>query len=494
MNTLKILGILSLVLMSCQKLDETVYSSIYTENFYKNAADAEKGLLSVYGALGSLGSVPVMIVVPEFSADQLYPRPVVGRNTLTQFTYDANYTAQQTAGRVSESPQSIWSFCYIGIENANWIITKVPGATMDDVRRKQIVGEAYFLRAFYHWMLAKNFGDIPIKVNPSVSEEEATIGSSPKSEVYAQIYDDLDWASNAGFPSFPTVENGRPSKEAVDALYAKAALYNEDWSLALEKAEGVINSGKYMLMENIKDIYELEKEDEARIENIWAFEGDRISPGRGTTINRLNGPPGSNAPEYAKTTFGSVFVYQDFFDSFNPDDTRRTLLDTNYVDKNGNIIAQKDITPITPQGVLVKKYMDPEENGPGNNIPILRLADMYLIAAEAEFRMNGSTAKALGYINTVRRRAFGVSLTDPSIHDLTSLTLDVILQERSWEFFAEGDRWYDLTRTDQYLTVIPTAVNDVFPSRPVQAKHKYFPIPEEEVNANPKLAQNPAWN
>src|SRR5690606_7309558 len=131
---------------------------------------------------------------------------------------------------------------------------------------------------------------------------------------------------------------------------------------------------------------------------------------------------------------------------------------------------------------------------PGNNIPILRLADMYLIAAEAEFRMNGSTAKALGYINTVRRRAFGVSLTDPSIHDLTSLTLDVILQERSWEFFAEGDRWYDLTRTDQYLTVIPTAVNDVFPSRPVQAKHKYFPIPEEEVNANPKLAQNPAWN
>src|SRR5690606_12806021 len=106
MNTLKILGILSLVLMSCQKLDETVYSSIYTENFYKNAADAEKGLLSVYGALGSLGSVPVMIVVPEFSADQLYPRPVVGRNTLTQFTYDANYTAQQTAGRVSESPQS----------------------------------------------------------------------------------------------------------------------------------------------------------------------------------------------------------------------------------------------------------------------------------------------------------------------------------------------------------------------------------------------------
>jgi hypothetical protein len=71
--------------------------------------------------------------------------------------------------------------------------------------------------------------------------------------------------------------------------------------------------------------------------------------------------------------------------------------------------------------------------------------------------------------------------------------IDRVLQERSWELFAEGDRWYDLTRTDKFLTVIPKAVNDVYPTRNVQAKNRYFPIPRDEINANPQLQQNPDW-
>jgi hypothetical protein len=71
--------------------------------------------------------------------------------------------------------------------------------------------------------------------------------------------------------------------------------------------------------------------------------------------------------------------------------------------------------------------------------------------------------------------------------------IDAVIQERSWEFFGEGDRWYDLTRTDKFLTVIPTAVNDVFPVRTPQPKHKYFPIPQDELNANPQLQQNDPW-
>src|SRR5207237_69695 len=124
----------------------------------------------------------------------------------------------------------------------------------------------------------------------------------------------------------------------------------------------------------------------------------------------------------------------------------RTLLDTNYVDKSGNTVAQKNITPITTQGVLIKKYQDPNAGGgasPTINIPIIRLADIYLIAAEAEFRISGNTPAALSNFNIVRRRAFGQPLTTPSPYDLNTLTLDIILHERSWEFFAEGDRWYD---------------------------------------------------
>ena len=482
----------TVLLLSCSKLDETIYSSIYTEAFYKTALDAEKGLIAAYDPIADMCGGPAMTIVSDFSADQTYPRPVVGRNTLTLFSYDPAYTAQTSAGRLNESPQQIWSACYDGIEKTNWIIEKVPNATMDENRKKQIIGEAYFLRAFYHWMATKNFGDVPVKIKASVTEPEAIVGKSPKADVYKQIYSDLEQALAANLNSYPAVEKGRPSKEAVNALYAKAALYNEDWAKALLKAREVITSGKYALMADVRDVYRYDKEDIARIENIWAFEAESYSPGLQHQLMSLMGPTGSGAPDYGKTTFGSMFAYQSFFDSFDFSDKRRLLLDTNYVDKAGKIIPQSAITPITPKGVLIKKYQDANSVGgaTSTNIPILRLADMYLVAAEAEAKINGATAPAYTFINAVRTRAGLPGLAGGLGKDAF---INAVLQERSWEFFAEGDRWYDLTRTGKFLTEVPKAVNNVFPTRPVLAKHKYFPIPQIEINANPKLEQNPDW-
>ncbi|HEY8920906.1 MAG TPA: RagB/SusD family nutrient uptake outer membrane protein, partial [Chitinophaga sp.] len=160
--------------------------------------------------------------------------------------------------------------------------------------------------------------------------------------------------------------------------------------------------------------------------------------------------------------------------------------------KLGQIVHQKDITPITKQGVLVKKYMDPNSVGGSGatNIPILRLADVYLIAAEASAQQNGPSTEAYGYINTVRNRAGLPGLTAGLAK---TAFVDSVLQERSWELFGEGDRWYDLTRTNTFLQVIPKVTNDVFPTRAPQPKNRYFPIPLDEINANTKLEQNPEW-
>lgn len=487
----KLLYLIPLMALTACELDETIYSSIYTEAFYKTAADAEKGLIAAYDPIGDLYSGPAMTLVADFSDDQTYPRGVVGRNTLTLFSYDVNYTVQKSNGRVNESPQQIWASGYDGIEKTNWIIEKVPAAVMDETRKKQIIGEAYFLRAFYLWGLTKNFGDVAIKTQASVSEAAAVVGKSTKADVYKQIYSDLDQAFAAGLPSYPNVDKGRPSKEVVNALYAKAALYNEDWAKALEKAQAVITSGKYSLMPDVRNVYKYDQEDAARIENMWAYEVDPISPGRSHQMVGLCGPPGSAGPEYGRTTFGSMFAYMSFYRSFNPADKRRLLLDTTYVDKAGKLVAQKNITPITADGVLIKKYQDPVSTvNTISNIPILRLADVYLIAAEAEARLNGASATAYGYTNTVRRRA---GLPDLQTGLSKDAFIDAVIQERAWEFFAEGDRWYDLTRTGKFLTVIPKAVNSVYPSRPVLPKHKYFPIPQDELNANPKMEQNPDW-
>ncbi|MGF7216016.1 hypothetical protein GGR92_002181 [Spirosoma lacussanchae] len=480
-----------LTLSSCE-LEETIYSSIYTEAFYKTAADAEKGLIAVYDPIADMCVGPALTIVSDFSADQCYPRAVVGRNTLTLFSYDPNYTTQRTAGRLNEAPQQIWTSCYDGIEKANWIIEKVPSASMDATRRAQIVGEAYFLRAFYHWTLTKNFGDVPVKINASVDQTEAIVGKSARADVYKQIYSDLDQAVAAGLVSGPTVEKGRPSKEAVNALYAKVALYNEDWARALQKAQEVINAGKYSLMPDVRDVYRYDREDLARVENIWAYESEGgFSPSRGHQLSGLCGPPNSAGAEYSRASFGSMFAYQSFFNSFDPKDKRRQLLDTSYVDRSNRVVPQRSITPITTQGVLIKKYQDPVSTvGNLPNIPILRLPDVYLVAAEAEARQNGPTALAYGFINVVRRRA---GLDDLRTGLSKDAFIDAVIQERSWEFFAEGDRWYDLTRTGKYLTEVPKAVNNVYPTRPVQARNRYFPIPLDELNANPKLEQNPDW-
>lgn len=476
---------------SC-KLDESVYSSIFTESYYKTASDAEKALIAAYGAMGGLYGGPAALLVPDFSDDQTYPRAVVGRNTLTLFTVEPTYTTQRSQGRLNESPQAIWTSCYQGIERANWIITKVPETLMDEARKKQVIGEAHFLRAFFHWMLAKNFGEIPVKTEPSTTEAQAYTPKSPLNEVYRRIYLDLDVAYDSGLPSFPAIQPGRPSMEAVNVLYAKAALYNGDWDTALQKAESVLSSATYSLMDDVVSLFHYANEEQARREMIWAFEVDAISPGNGHQMVGLMGPSGSGGVDYGRTTYGSMFAYMAFFNSFETGDERRSLLDTTYLNRAGVWVPQREITPITPEGVLIKKYQDPVSiTNSTRNIPIFRLADVYLIAAEAEARLNGATAKAYDYVNAIRHRA---GLDDLAAGLGQGDFVDAVIQERAWEFFAEGDRWYDLTRTGKFLEVIPNAVNDVYPVRNVQPKNRYFPIPQEEINANPELTQNPDWN
>jgi hypothetical protein len=490
-TALIMLSSMAITITSCTKLTEEPYSAISTGQFYKTEADANAALTAAYGPLADLYNT-AGTCASDWSADQSYPRQAVGRNTLTLFNYDANYTTQKSFSRTFESPQQIWISCYSGIEKANWVITKVPDIFMADATKDAILGEAYFLRAFYHFTLTKNFGDVIVKTVVSDNIDAALKGVSPKADVYKQIFTDLDVAVTKLPVHSPSLVKGRISKEIALALYAKAALYASSWSLALEKAKLVIASNKFTLLTDPVDLYNVAKEDAARTENMWAYECESTNPGRSSQLMSLFGPKNSDSPPYGTTTFGSVFAYQGFYDSFNPTDKRRLLLATSYITKSGTVVAQKDITPITTKGVLIKKYMDPNSIGANQavNVPILRYADIYLIAAEAEARANGVTVDAYLYLNKVHQR----SNVDPVITGLTpDQFIAAVLQERSWEFFGEGDRWYDLTRTNTFMQVIPTAVNDVYPTRTVQPKHRYFPIPQDEINANNKIVQNSDW-
>jgi hypothetical protein len=493
MKKLPYILILFIGFTGCKKaLEETAYSNTYTKDFYSNAAEAEAAITAVYGGLYGMYNSGAPFFASDWSADQTFPRNVVGRNTLTQFSYDPAYSVQTSFGRSNESPLEIWKRAYQAIESANWVINKVPGTNMETVRRDNIVGEAYFLRAFFHWTLTKNFGSIVVKTSPTNSIDNTLVGKSSIDDVYKQIFDDLTKAEQLLPDYAASMVKGRVSKQSAQLLHAKAALYNEKWADALTNAKAVIDSKKYTLVPLFADLFTAAKKDLARQEVLFDVElNNTTNPIRQSQVHYFYAPNGSS--EYNKGGAGGIYVYSKFYNSFITGDKRKDLLATSYTNSAGTVVPQANIDTRlqTKDLVIMGKYKDPNSVGAyaSNNIYLLRLADAYLIAAEAEARLNGASSNAYSYI-TVRDRAGIPTLTAGLAQQAF---IDSTLQERSWEFYGEGDRWYDLTRTNSFLTVIPTAVNADYPVRTPAAKNKYFPIPQVEINANSLLQQNDDW-
>ncbi|MBN8824888.1 MULTISPECIES: RagB/SusD family nutrient uptake outer membrane protein [unclassified Spirosoma] len=465
---------LASALTGCQ-LAEKPYSFITPSQFYNTASDAEAALTAAYTPITDLYS-RVGTQVPDYSADQCFPRAVVGREQLTVFSYDAT----------NDLIGQYWQHCYNGVNRANQVIENVPRVSMDETRKKQILAEAQFLRGLYYFHLVKTFGDVPIK---QISTKDIASTEAPKSkaeDVYAFLIKDLEQAVK-DLPAQPK-DRGRAASGAAQGLLAKAYLYAGNYAKAAENAQSLLQSNRYSLMPNVLDLYNPLKEDAARAEMIFAAEFSALSGLIGYDLVGFYAPANS-PPVFSKTAFGSAFGYMSFYKSFNPIDKRRQLLDTAYVNATGVLIGQSDVT--LKDRILVKKFLDPNSNGANgeNNFPILRLADVYLIAAEAEARQNGPTSVAYAAINTVRRRAGIPDLTTGLTKDAF---IEAVLQERSWELCYEADRWYDLTRTGKFK-LVANVLNSYYPSRPVQDKHRFFPIPNLEILTNSQLEQNPAW-
>lgn len=482
------------VITSCKKmLDETAYSATYTKDFYSNAAEAEAAISAAYGTLYVMYSSGAPFFASDWSADQTFPRSVVGRNTLTQFSYDPAYSVQSSFSRSNESPLEIWKRAYQGIEAANWVIDKVPATPMDAVRRDAIVGEALFLRAFFHWTLTKNFGSIVVKTTPTNSIDNSFVGKKPIDEVYKQIFEDLTKAEQMLPDYSAALVKGRVYKQSAQLLHAKAALYNEKWADALTNAQAVINAKRNSLVPSFADLFTAAKKDLGRQEVMFDVElNNTTNPIRQSQIHYFYAPNGSS--DYNKGGAGGIYAYSAFYNSFTTGDKRKDLLATSYTNTAGTFVPQPNIDTrlLTKDLVIMGKYRDPNSVGAyaSNNVYLLRYADAFLIAAEAEARAGAPSETAYANVDSVRKRAGIPALT----RGLTQQAfVDSVLKERSWEFYGEGDRWYDLTRTNKFLTVIPTAVNADYPVRTPAAKNKYFPIPQVEINANPMLTQNDDW-
>lgn len=346
---------------------------------------------------------------------------------------------------------SIWQQMYYVINIANTIITDVEAMDVSAAKKNSILGEAYFVRAYTYHCLNKYWNGVPLQLTPvrKLSSEIKKLPRNTKDQVDQQIIIDLDKAINLleGLDS----ENGHANVWAAKAIKARIHLYRGEWQSAYDVANDIIVNGPYRLADNYsqvfdyrvpyssESIFELDFDDQdGNNYAFWFFE--RAFGGR-----REFAPTESlvNAYAYDPTT--------------NPDKRYEN-----------NIFYYAD-----EDRYMVTKYNDVSTGS--DNVVVTRLAEMYLIRAEAKFKGATGTAVALDDVNLIRDRAGIDPLAGP-------LTNDDILNERRLEFAFEGLRFDDFQRY-QMLSAKP-ALTD--------ANQLRWPIPQLEVDVV-GLDQNPGY-
>ena len=207
-----VVGVAFIAMFGACNLAEEPYSFVSPDQFYTSAADAEAALTAAYTPVTDLYS-RVGTQLPDYSADQCFPRAVVGREQLTVISYDAT----------NDLVGQYWQHCFNGVNRANQVLDNVGKISMDETRKKQIMAEAYFLRGLYYFHLAKTFGDVPLKLTSTKDISTTETAKSPVAEVYAFAIKDLEQAVK-DLPQTPK-DKGRAAWGPAIGLLAKAYLY-----------------------------------------------------------------------------------------------------------------------------------------------------------------------------------------------------------------------------------------------------------------------------
>ncbi|TKB95945.1 RagB/SusD family nutrient uptake outer membrane protein [Pedobacter cryophilus] len=461
-------GLMSITMVSCEKfLEEKPYDFIGSANFYKTEGDANAALNGVFSSLQPqtyFGRTSWLVT--ELSGDLMRVNATLAdRDNLYGQTFDANN------GEIG----NWWNSSFNLINRANDVIKNVPNISMDVTRRNNIVGNARFLRAMAYFDLVRSFGSVPLILNPTEDLSNLKPARTPIAEIYTQIIEDLQFAETncTAENLIPASAKGRVSTGAASALLAKVYLTKAtttakeatDYTNSLTASNKVINSGLYALGA-YADVFDVTKENNR--DHIFSIQFD-LPPNVGNIVVRMHLPAGLNGT-------GSFVVEKSFEDSFLALDTRKALT------------LKKETT--TSTNAYYSKFADPlrQTNNARNNVLITRYADVLLLQSEALNEINAADATKLTGINAVRTRA-GLPillLTNVLTRDAF---VDALVQERAWEFSAEGHRRFDLLRLGRYKQRQLAAFN-----RTVADKYLLFPIPQTEIDLNPNLKpQNPGF-
>ena len=482
------LGLLS----GCGKtfLDEAPTDQVTDANFYKTASDAIQAVTAVYSELGKGGQYNYALWgIGDIGSDLSTTGGGGGGDGLEQQQLD-NFNIPATNPLTSR----LWGGCYVGIGRANIVLQKVPTMQIDPALQRRSIGEAEFLRAKYYFDLVRAYGDVPLLTAPPTTLAEVNIPRTPVAQVYAQIEKDLLDAITKLDASYSGDDVTRATKWAATGLLAKVYLTEGKLPEAATQARNVINnSGKELWAsygDNFKIANENGKESLFEVQYV-AGRNQYTFDGLGFVGNEFFGPRGQGI--VPQGGYGFNIPEKDFVDGYEAGDTRRDVT----IWKPGDVYpdgrTQPASLPGSPNGYGLKKWFVGKVNtniwDSELNIPVLRLAEMYLILAEGV----GPTTEGLEAINKVRRRSFGLPIaTAAPARDLAASISaadfkKAVWRERKYELAFENDRWFDMKRTGELLTSPQLLAKGVKPF------NLLLPIPQSERDVNPGLTQNPGY-
>ena len=350
-----------------------------------------------------------------------------------------------------------WNGTYNQIYAANAIIEGVEkSAYLPQQDKDQLTGEALFLRAFLHFGLVNTFGDIPY-VTSTDYITNSTVTRLPKAAVYQNIISDLENAITLLPEQYLQPTRTRACKKVAQALLSRVYLYNGDNAEAADMASAVINDDADFIWEADLDKVFL-KESTA---TIWQLESGTSGGNtyEGSTFIFLAGPP------------NTIALSDNFISQFEAGDLRRT----HWV---------KEVTDGVSTWYHPYKYKQDVASGSSMEYSvILRLAEQYLIRAEARARQ-GELVSSKDDIDKIRINAGLPQTTATTQGEL----LDAILQERRSELFTEhGHRFFDLKRFGKLDEVLSSKIG-------WNQTDQLWPLPQSELRANPFLSpQNPGY-
>jgi starch-binding outer membrane protein, SusD/RagB family len=447
------------ILTSCKKSIEVdrpdhliTSESVFADD--KTAISAINGIYSRMMQNRFFFGSGAMTLYPGMTADELY-------STYPDPTWDAfkNNTLLSSDGIIRNN---IWKPAYFYIYSANACIEGLNKTnTVSNAVKRQLEGEAKLIRAFCYFYLVHLFGDVPL-ITTTDYRINSAMGRTSATEVKAQIEHDLKEAKELLSEGYASSGKVRPNKWSAGALLARAYLYQKEWGKAETEASEVIGSGAYSLSSNLNTVFTANS-----AEAIWQL------------MPVINNGFGNNTHE------GLYFVAA--CSACPPDFTLQPSLVNAFETgdfRKENWVASKNLYGQTFYSPLKYKVNSNYPAAPTEYYTVLRLAEQFLISAEAKAEQN-KISESLSDLNIIRRRA---GLADTSISDKPTL-IKAIMHERQVELFAEwGHRWFDLKRrnlADEVLGIIKAPnwhTTDIL-----------YPIPFQEIKVNPSLTQNAGY-